>query len=456
MTFKKFMAQAALTLLMASAAVSCDETSEIGSSIVDDAIDIVVDSSFTLKGSTVRNPAVMSRSLTQLIGNMDIPGYGVLHSNFANQYMPALKLPTEGTIDSLTVALRLQVPAGGFVGDSIVPMQLSVYRMTDLMSVPVYSNSPMPDFDHSTPLAKRTYNVADFRDSVDYSAGRLIDIQLPDALAHELYNAYVSNPDNFGTPGAFAQNVFRGLVVNSTYGSGRMTRITKNGLTLTYKRSWHDAESNADTTAVESGTFFAVTPEVINNNYITYSPAEDVVRRIAAGEHIMVAPAGYDIHIDFPGREVVSRFRAAAADYSVVNNLSLRIPVERLFTSGPVVPPPYVLLVLTSEREKFFANNSLTDNITSFYATYNTAGYYDFPDLRPYMQYLLEKESIEEADVQFTLCPINVETTESGSTYAPTTVVSGITPYISGPAMVKFNLDRAKIVLTFSKQSIKF
>lgn len=450
------MTPAAIALLMASAAVSCDETSEIGSTIVDDAIDIVVDSSFTLKGSTVRNPAVMSRSLTQLIGNMDIPGYGVLHSNFANQYMPALNLPTDGTIDSLTVALRLQVAPGGFVGDSIVPMQLTVYRMKDLMTVPVYSNSPLPDFDMSTPLARKTYNVADFRDSVEYTSGRVIDVQLPDALARELYDAYITAPDNFVTPGAFAQNVFRGLVVNSTYGSGRMTQISKNGLTLKYKRTWHDADKDKDTTAVESGTFFAVTPEVINNNYITYTPDEDVARRITAGEHIMAAPAGYDIHIDFPGREVVNRFRAAAADYSVVNNLSMRIPVERLFTSGPVLPPPYVLLVLTSEREKFFANNSLTDNITSFYATYNTAGYYEFPDLRPYMQYLLEKETIEDKDVQFTLCPINVETTQSGSSYASTTVVSGITPYISGPVMVKFNLDKAKIVLTFSKQSINF
>lgn len=44
-----------LSAMLVSAFASCDETSEIGSSIVDDQVDVVIDSVFVITGSSQEN-----------------------------------------------------------------------------------------------------------------------------------------------------------------------------------------------------------------------------------------------------------------------------------------------------------------------------------------------------------------------------------------------------------------
>ena len=57
-------------------AVACDDTSSIGNSLADETVTIVVDSNFTVTGSTKLNNVVQSRTLSQLIGALDAKGYG--------------------------------------------------------------------------------------------------------------------------------------------------------------------------------------------------------------------------------------------------------------------------------------------------------------------------------------------------------------------------------------------
>ncbi|MDE6131567.1 MAG: DUF4270 domain-containing protein, partial [Muribaculaceae bacterium] len=83
------MALPALLLLGA-----CDQTSNIGQSVIDENIDIVIDSAFTVSGSSVRNDKVQSRTLTQLLGDIDISGYGTVNSYFVSQFMPAANIET--------------------------------------------------------------------------------------------------------------------------------------------------------------------------------------------------------------------------------------------------------------------------------------------------------------------------------------------------------------------------
>jgi hypothetical protein len=152
---------------------------------------------------------------------------------------------------------------------------------------------------------------------------------------------------------------------------------------------------------------------------------------------------------------------------SVVNTLTMKLPVETISNNYGIEPPENVLMVLSNKKDEFFLTNSLSDDETSFLASYDsTNGYYYFSGLRTYFLNMLAKYVkdgdtntnnivIDSDDITFTLTPVEVTTETSTSTYTTTTYVSAITPYIGVPAMAKFNLDKTDISFQFSKQSFK-
>ena len=183
-----------------------------------------------------------------------------------------------------------------------------------------------------------------------------------------------------------------------------------------------------------------------------------MAQRIDGGEQIIVAPVGRDVEIQFPINEVISYYKQHSGSLSVVNSLSFKIPVELIKNDYSIAPPANLLLVQSDKKEKFFLDNELVNNETSFYASYNsTDKCYIFSGMRNYLLKMLEKESIEPSDYTFTLTPVTVvtESNTSNSYYGQTTqYVSSIDPYIGAPVMVKLDLDKAEINLTFAKQTI--
>ena len=139
---------------------SCGDASDIGSSLVEDETDVVVVSDFTLTGHSVDNPRVQTRSTTQVLGRINAEGYGNLTSDFITQFMPAMQLDTENltleNIDSLK--LLCFIPKGSFVGDSVAPMGLEVYRLNKQLPSLIYSNdSPDQYYNPKDLLGSRIY-----------------------------------------------------------------------------------------------------------------------------------------------------------------------------------------------------------------------------------------------------------------------------------------------------------
>ena len=97
----KFFALLLITCLL----FSCDENSSIGSSITQEEVEIIVDSSFTITGNTIYCDKIKSRTLTQLLGRINAQGYGDLTSDVVTQFMPAGVIDTSGVnvddIDSI-------------------------------------------------------------------------------------------------------------------------------------------------------------------------------------------------------------------------------------------------------------------------------------------------------------------------------------------------------------------
>lgn len=442
--------------------VACeDDNTTIGGSLVEDKAEVVMDSSFTLEGYSVVNSSVMSRSTTQLIGKINATGFGNFESSIVTQFMPGLTLDvskfTTDDIDS--VKFVMQMTNGCYTGDSVIPMGLKVYPLTKALPSPIYSNfDPEGYYDPSDMWGSAVYaaNALGSSDSIKGLASRKIEVMLPRSFAVKVYEYYKSNPEVFQSPQAFAK-WFPGLYVANSFGAGRVTRIDKSFITMYYHVHDKSEKTGNDTTIYYSNTYMAVTPEIVTNNNISYDMSSSLSSRVDNGEALVVAPTGYDVAVRFPGREIVEKYRNTAGDIAMLNALNFEIPVEEIANDYGITPPPYLLFVKTSQKEKFFADNKIDDGVNSFYASYNSSTRkYVFSGMRTYIEDLLKKSEIADEDVDFTITPVNLitETTQGSYAGAATTVVTGIVPYITNPVMARLLLDQAKIKLTFSKQVV--
>lgn len=454
--------------------ISCDDsTSTAGGSLVEDEVEIVIDSNYTVSGRPVSNDLVQSRTILQLLGNIDAKGYGSFTSDIVCQYMPSSYIDTSYVkpeyIDS--VKLVLSMYKDGFAGDSVVPMGLQVYELNKQLPSPIFSNfKPDGYYDPSSPIGSTTYSgLIDGAESIgtDGSGSILkdINVKLPTEIGVRLYNQFKTSEATFATPQAFAQ-WFPGLYIANSFGSGRVTRIVSNMINVYYRviMPIPDTNPQRDTVLNCIGSYMAVTPEVITNNNISYKIAEDLKRRAEAGETMLVAPTGYDVEFKFPAGEILRRYKENGGDLSVVNSLSLSIPAKEIENDYGLTPPPYVLLVKKKDKDKFFAGTQINDNLSSFYAAYNsTTKSYSFTSMRNYILDIINKGEVTAEDEEFVICPALVSFyVNSNSNYYyyyygynnTSSQVSSITPYVTEPVMAALDFSKAKIIFTYSKQTL--
>lgn len=458
------------------AAASCEESLTAGGSLVEGEVEIVRDSLFTISGVPDANPSVRARSVLQLLGRLDAEGYGSISSDVVCQYMSSSTLDTEGvTADNVdSVKLILSVFHGAFTGDSVAPMGINVHRLIK----PLPTTTLNSDFDPSgyydpEVIGSTSYSMlfdGDKNIGTD-SEGSLyknISITLPLSLARELYDRYQSSPQTFSTPQAFTQ-WFPGLYLENSFGSGRITRISSNTICFYYHYSVNvgTEEEPRDSILYSTAAYMGVTPEVYTNNNIRYSMAPALKAMADAGDPIIVAPVGYDVEFKFPARDILRKYKEQAGELAVVNSLMFRLPAETITNEYGITPPPYVLMVKKSEKDNFFDKMKLTDNISSFYASYDSSSKsYTFSSMTSYINEIIAKGSVDAEDEEFVICPVNVSfyvDSNSSNYYSyyyygystgGTSTVSSITPYVSQPVMCKLNFDEAEVKFSFSKHSL--
>jgi hypothetical protein len=460
---RKSLAIGSVATLMASSMIGCNESSVIGESIVQDNVEVIIDSMYTVTGQSVKNEAVLSRTITQLIGIIDAPGYGRFSSDVVTQFMPAMALDTANVgasrIDSLKLVMNINL--GAYTGDSIAPMGLDVYRLEKDLPTTIYSDfNPDGYYNPNKKIGSVIYNATALGEDEDTQelTYRQVTVDLPVELGQEIYNSYVADPSAFVSPTEFSQKVFKGLYFKNSYGSGRVTRVGQTLINMYYHSTYYDEDAQKDTTVNNVGYYFAVTPEIITNNNIKLQMDDKITDAVAAGENIVVAPTGLDVEFKFPAAEIISRYRAnITSNLGVINSLSLNIPAEEIANEYDITLPENLLLILKSKKDDFFLNNEINDDETSFYATYSTTtNSYTFTGLKAYLVSLMDKGEITDDDITFVLTPVSVSTETTTSSYysTGTTYVTAINPYMGQPAMAKLLLDEAKITFVYSKQFI--
>lgn len=459
----KFLFISIITLFTVIFTACDNEVNNIGGSLVNDNLEIDIDSTFVVEGKSIENLRIQSRTVTQLLGSISSKEYGTFSSEYITQFMCANKIDTVGVsaedIDSLIVVLN--IPKGDIVGDSLIPMGLEIYPLTKQLPSPIYSDfNPEGYYDASKKLSSQIYkcNVAGENDTVKAYESRYVYAKLPVEIGRELFRKYKQNPELYSNPEDFT-NVFPGIFVKNSYGSGRVMRITQTSMRMYYSKHTKTT-ADKDTVISNVGYYFATKPEVVTDNLIDYTMSESLKKRIDNGENIIVAPAGRDLEITFPALDVVKAYRERAGKVAVLNALTFKIPVNAIENDYEIAPPTNIMMILSKDKDNFFIENKLADGVTSFVAEYNsTTGYYEFTGLRNYMLDLLKKDEIKPEDYTFVITPVSLVTTQEASTsyyyYSTQEKVNAVVPYISSPAMAELDLKNSKITLTFSRQVTK-
>lgn len=448
-------AGAAATLFTA-----CDNSDEVGASLDQSDVSIVIDSVYELKARSVPNNRLLSRTTTQLLGSIEAKGYGALTSDVVTQFMPAAEIDTDGvTVDDIdSLKIVFSIPNGGYIGDSIAPMGLQIYRLTRQLPKQIYSNfDPTGYYDPEQPIAQKVYasNAMGYSDSIQNLSYRGVTVKLPVELGRELFTLYKDNPAVFSTPTAFTE-YFPGLYIKTTYGQGCIIRVSNTLLQMYYHKQTTD-DNGKPVQKNLVGYYFGVTPEIVTNNILSFDMADDL-NTLAATQPVISAPTGVDVELVYPLPEMISRYKDNKGTLSVINDLQLRIKALPVANDYGIAPPPALLLTLSRDRDKFFANNSLTDGSTSWVADYDSStGTYTFTGMRQYLVDALANENLTAEDYTFTLTPVYInsviETDRYGQQYS---TISSIVPYINTPAITLIDIKNSKIILTYSNQSIKF
>ncbi|MDE6049683.1 MAG: DUF4270 domain-containing protein, partial [Paramuribaculum sp.] len=446
------------TIFIAALALTAcqDETSTVGSSLVSEQTEIIIDSTFTATATTLLDPVVQSRTITQLLGCLDAKEYGAFSSDFVCQFLPSLSLETEGVaienIDS-TKLIMFMVP-GDFTGDSLVPMGIDVFPLTKQLPYPIYSDfNPEGYYDKSKKLGSTIYTAhAMYNDSINSLSFRSFNVTLPKELGQNLYNAYLQDSSMFALPDKFTE-LFPGLYVTTSFGSGRVINISETRINIYYRQhakvTVNDVEKDTIYNKVRS--YFAVTPEVITNNNISLTLSDKLTALANQGEALLVAPAGMESQIIFPTPALIETYKKGVGNLSVLNALSFEIPVTLLTNEYGIEPPADVLLILAKDKEKFFAENKIADNITSFTAAYNsTKQSYSFTAMRDYLVEMLKKDTLTPEDYTFLLVPVGIDTEENTNYGSTVSYITTISPYVQKPAMVQLDMKKAKIKMTYT------
>lgn len=466
---KKLLLTAASAVALISGLTACDQDSDItgvpGSSMVSDRFTIVIDSSFTVSAKSVLNPRVQSRTTTQLLGAIQAPAYGTLRADFVAQLFPSNAIDTVGVtperIDS--VKLQLVFDKNGFVGDSLTPIGIEVYPLTKTLPYPIYSDFNPEGYYASRPMGTGMFTAVGIgvNDTVASHPYRYAYASLPREFGVELFNKFMADPQLFNDPEAFAQ-YFPGVYVKNVYGSGRVTRINDVRMVMYYhkiRRLANNQGVEVDSLTNHFAYYMASAPEVVSNTDIDMQISPEITAMANKGDAVILSPAGRDVELTFPIEDVMSAYRGnTGTSLSVINTMTFTIPGDSIANGRGINPPGYLLMVLSKDKDEFFANNKLPNQSTSFVATYDyLTQTYSFGDMRQYLIDMLDKESIAPEDYTFTLTPVSMVMENSNSSYyygTSSSTLSGISPMVALPAMVKLRTPEAKIILTFSKQQL--
>lgn len=353
--------------------VACDDTTvNLGNSITPEADSIAIKTkSYYATTRSVAIDSVLGKTSKVYLGRFTDPQTGsLLEADFIAQFNCVeggdVFPPADSIQGDSALRTELRLFFTTFFGDSTNTMGTEVYELHETLSEDekYYTNiDPTRFYDSSNaPLASKIYTAIDYtledselEDSEHYAN---VSIPLPNSIGNDMIKKYRTNPEFFANATSFIENICPGYYVKSTYGDGTILYIDQVALNVYFR--------NARTDSVYV-TQFVGSEEVLQTN--RFETKKETLTPLVNDTTCtyLKTPAGIFTEVTLP-------VEAMMEEGDSIN--SAKITFTRYNDTGnywhKFGVPQTLLMVRKSEMSNFFDKNKLTDNITSYYTTYNS------------------------------------------------------------------------------------
>ena len=406
------------TWLVAAVAVLCgcdDNTGSMGMEMLPDTDGMSAHTvSFDVTTESVPAESVFAKTSTGYVGRYSDPDFGYFESGFMtaltcteNFTLPEVYKETEWdaegnptkatgimTGDSVS-ALQLVVFYDEWFGDSLNACRMSAYELNRALD---YDNrytdiDPNDYFDPSTGLlGRKAYSAYDttvpdsVRNETDsngnptYTPSIVFNLPAKEFGEDRILKPYRDPATHhyFDNPESFIDNVFKGLYLTTDQGDGTVLYVSRVDLRMRL-HFFHvndttglklKKKDGTDSTYYSINPIFSSTKEVtqVNRFYNSDLVAEKASEK---GWTYLKSPAGIFTQATLPYDEIYTQLANDTLNGARLTFTSYRQDNSHAFS---MEAPTRVLLVRKQEYKKFFEDNELTDDITSYLATHNSSG----------------------------------------------------------------------------------
>ncbi len=438
--------------IMTIAISSCDETTEtLGYSLTSetDKFTITTDT-FAVSTRSIKADSVLSKGAHSYIGRMKDPETGsYITSDYSTQFCllenessalfcskdSVISLNADKEVIADSCVLTLVVSA--YQGDSLESIKMTVHELAKPIEEKgtYYSNfNPIERgyvrTDANSIHQTKTFSIFDLTISdslrnLMHSGSyyprvkvRLNNPYTKDNKTYENYGTYImrqyyAHPEYFKNSKTFARYICPGFYLQTTDGLGVIAEIQATQLTVYFRyteggtiyagmKTFTATEEVLQTTHVENSSYFI--DKLVADNSCTY----------------LKTPAGIFTEVTLPVDDIKlnhekDTLTSAKVTFPRINDYSSLSDII-------LEEPANLLMVERDSMYTFFENNRVPDNITSYFATYNTSKKtYAFNNISNLINSMYAKRHLSENWNKVVLIPVQLVTSTTNST---TTVVS--------------------------------
>ncbi|MDR0866776.1 MAG: DUF4270 domain-containing protein [Candidatus Symbiothrix sp.] len=397
--------------------VACEDTIDnIGMGILpdDDKIQIFT-YKMSIEGETVKADSIYAKSIYGTLGQFYDPDYGKIKAGYLCQYYPT------GGFDSIVgdeiTDVQLKIMYSTYTGDSLAPMEVSVYPVIKPLVADYYSNINPADFcDMNSLLGKQTYtardlNISDSLNLANLSTNyKVVSVPLPKDLGNLLLNEW-KKPDHGVyappvSPDALAK-IFPGTYLASTFGNDCLLNVEQTAIFIYYKREHHQPSvvNGTDSMSYVTGySILNVTKEVTQLN-IFENENTHLADNTDPDKMYLKTPAGVFSQVSIPLKEI--REKIGTLKFSNVKltlhaypkedrEYALAFPGLGKYNSNTLTVDK-LLLIEPDSVKSFFETQKMADNLSTYYTTFNsTTSTYTFSNISNVLQHAIDRPDVPE------------------------------------------------------------
>lgn len=388
-----------LTVLVIAALTfaACDDTTEgIGGSITNKIDNInISNSAFNVTTKSIVADSVLSRNNTGLIGKMKDPETG---NYVKGDYMTQLSVLPTFSVDTLDYIKQanngkleadscyLLISYNASYGDTIAPMKVTAYEMTEPMREDQEYYSNYDAFkngwvNENNQHWSSNYNLSNTSDVKNFKI-YLNKKYEKDGKTYKNYGSYIlqtyaDHPEYFKTNFKFLHNVCPGFYIKNVGGTGNMAKIWNTELIFYWTRKKTIKKKDGVTDSIAKGigyNRFDGTEEVLQLNKIENDTKN--LEQLARQENCtyLKSPAGIFTEVTLPIEDIMKghekdTLNTATISFPRLNNVDEDNPYN-------FATPSTILMVQKDSLQTFFEKSKLADSRTSYTTSYSSTGTY--------------------------------------------------------------------------------